>query len=288
MVFFLFKCSGRGIFGSSKKMVTQAAYDSLKLENEQLQSAYKDLQFRLVQLERLIFGSKSERFTPTQPGMEAPTLFDIPPTTEEVVVSTQQVSYERKQKETRVNHPGRNAFPEKLRREEIILNPQGIDLSGAVRVGEDATEVLAYTPAELYVKRTVRPRYHLPSQQRMVQAGAPERTFSRSSVDESLVANVIVDKYTDHLPLYRQAKRYERQGVVLSESTLGDIITACGRLLQPLYEAHRKDILSCGYLHVDETTIKVQDSDKKGATHQGYYWVFYDNLNRSVLFAYDP
>jgi transposase len=288
MVFFLFKCSGRGIFGSSKKMVTQAAYDSLKLENEQLQSAYKDLQFRLVQLERLIFGSKSERFTPTQPGMEAPTLFDIPPTTEEVVVSTQQVSYERKQKETRVNHPGRNAFPEKLRREEIILNPQGIDLSGAVRVGEDATEVLAYTPAELYVKRTVRPRYHLPSQQRMVQAGAPERTFSRSSVDESLVANVIVEKYTDHLPLYRQAKRYERQGVVLSESTLGDIITACGRMLQPLYEAHRKDILSRGYLHVDETTIKVQDSDKKGATHQGYYWVFYDNLNRSVLFAYDP
>ena len=122
----------------------------------------------------------------------------------------------------------------------------------------------------------------------MVQADAPERTFSRSSVDESLVANVIVEKYTDHLPLYRQAKRYERQGVVLSESTLGDIITACGKLLQPLYEAHRKDILSCGYLHVDETTIKVQDSDKKGATHQGYYWVFYDNLNRSVLFAYDP
>ena len=98
MVFFLFKCSGRGIFGSSKKMVTQAAYDTLKLENEQLQSAYKDLQFRLVQLERLIFGSKSERFTPTQPGMEAPTLFDVSPIAEEVVVSTQQVSYERKQK----------------------------------------------------------------------------------------------------------------------------------------------------------------------------------------------
>lgn len=86
--------------------------------------------------------------------MEAPTLFDVSTIAEEVVVSTQQVSYERKQKETRVNHPGRNAFPEKLRREEIILNPQGIDLSGAVRVGEDATEVLAYTPAELYVKRT--------------------------------------------------------------------------------------------------------------------------------------
>ena len=92
-------------------MVTQAAYDSLKLEKEQLQTAYADLQFRLVQLERLIFGSKSERFTPAQPGVELPTLFDLPPIAEEVVVSTQQVSYERKQKEIRVNHPGRNAFP---------------------------------------------------------------------------------------------------------------------------------------------------------------------------------
>jgi transposase len=255
-------------------MVTQAAYDSLLCDfetilkdKEKLQIANNDLQFRLVQLERLIFGSKSERFTSAQPGVELPTLFDLPPIAEEVVVSTQQVSYERKQKETRVNHPGRNAFPEKLRREEVIVEPRGIDMTESVRVGEDVTEVLAYTPPELYVKRTVRPRYHIPSQQRMVQAAAPERTFSRSSVDESLVANVIVEKYVDHLPLYRQAKRYERQGVVLSESTLGDVITACGRLLQPLYEAHRKDILSCGYLHVDETTIKVQDSDKKGATY---------------------
>jgi transposase len=77
----------------------------------------------------------------------------------------------------------------------------------------------------------------------MVHA-ALERTFSRSSVDESVAANVIVEKYTDHLPLYRQTKRCERQGVVHSESTLGDIITACGKLLQPLYEAHRKAILS--------------------------------------------
>jgi hypothetical protein len=74
----------------------------------------------------------------------------------------------------------------------------------------------------------------------------------------------------------------------LSVNTLGDIVTACAREIQLIYEAYRKDILFCGYLYVDETTIKVQVSDKKGATHQGYCWVFYDNLNRSALFAYDP
>ena len=181
-------------------MVTQAAYDALKLEKEQLETTVASLQLQIHQLQRLIFGSKSERFTPTSTGGSLPTLFDVPPIAVEEVTSTQQVSYERKQKETRVNHPGRNVFPEKLRREEIILNPEGIDLTGAVRVGEDATEVLAYTPPEFYVKRTIRPRYHLPSEQRMVQAAAPERTFSRSSVDVSVGALIAVEKIVDHIP----------------------------------------------------------------------------------------
>lgn len=276
-------------------MVTQTSYDtllqnfeSLQKDKEKLELTCDNLQLQILELKRLIFGSKSERFKSEQTVGSVPTLFEVAPLAEEVVVSTQQVSYERTKKETRINHPGRNAFPEQLRRQEIILDPQGIDLTKSVRVGEDVTEVLAYIPSELYVKRTIRPRYHIPAEQRMVQAAAPDRIFSRSSVDESLVANVIVEKYVDHLPLYRQAKRYERQGVVISESTLGDIISSCSKVLEPLYEAHYKEVLSCGYLNVDETTIRVQTSEKKGATHQGYYWVLYDNLNRTVLFNYDP
>jgi transposase len=262
--------------------------ESLQKINAALQLQLQQNQLQIHQLQRLIFGSKSERFTPSSTGGSLPTLFDVPPIAVEEVTSTKQVSYERKQKETRVNHPGRNAFPEKLRREEIILYPEGIDLTGAVRVGEDATEVLAYTPPEFYVKRTIRPRYHLPSEQRMVQAAAPERTFSRSSVDVSVGALIAVEKIVDHIPLNRQRQRYARQGVVMPESTIGDISATCSNQLLSVYDAHLKDIFSSGYLHVDETIIKVQDSDKKGATHQGYYWVFYDNLNRSVLFAYHP
>ncbi len=243
----MLQCSVDETFELSK-MISEAQYNEVIKSNQQLteivaslQKINADLQLQLqnyqlqiLELKRLIYGSKSERFKSEQTVGSVPTLFEVAPLAEEVVVSTEQVSYERTKKETRINHPGRNAFPEQ------------------------------------------------------VQAAAPDRIFSRSSVDESLVANVIVEKYVDHLPLYRQAKRYERQGVVISESTLGDIISSCSKVLEPLYEAHYKEVLSCGYLNVDETTIRVQTSEKKGATHQGYYWVLYDNLNRTVLFTYDP
>jgi hypothetical protein len=84
------------------------------------------------------------------------------------------------------------------------------------------------------------------------------------------------------------ARIFNRQGVNIPESTLGDIYAESSRILQPLYDAHRKDVLGGGYVNMDETTIRVQDSDKKGATHQGYYWVCYNNASGSVLFVYDP
>jgi transposase len=96
------------------------------------------------------------------------------------------------------------------------------------------------------------------------------RSFSRSSLDESLVANITVEKYVDHLSLYRQASRYARMGVALSEGTLGDVITNLATLLKPLYDAFKREVYSSGYLHADETTIRVKDSEKKGAMHLGY------------------
>jgi transposase len=272
-------------------MITQAAYDTaiktLQEERAVMLATIEQLRFEVSQLKELIYGQKSERFisnTPANP--QAPTLFNVEPVAELVELPGKQITYEKTKKESRPNHPGRNAFPEKLRREELVLNPEGLDLSQATKVGEDVTEVLAYVPGEMYVKRTIRPRYHIPSQQRMVQAPAPERSFSRSSLDESLVANIIVEKYVDHLPLYRQASRYARWGVNLSESTLGDVVTSVATLIKPLYEAFKWEVYRCGYLHADETTIKVQDSEKKGANHLGYYWAFYDHVHKAILYEY--
>jgi hypothetical protein len=121
---------------------------------------------------------------------------------------------------------------------------------------------------------------------RIYQAPAPNRSFERSNVDPSLVAQVITEKYIDHLPLDRQLKRYLRLGVTISDSSIGDWLTAAAQLLLPLYEAHKLTVLNSGYLHADETIIKVLDSNKKGATHQGYYWVYQCHEQRLVLFDY--
>src|SRR5207249_3735128 len=103
-----------------------------------------------------------------------------------------------------------------------------------------------------------------------------------------LLAQVIVDKYVDHLPLQRQLQRFKRAGVEIAQSTV------CGRVkvvlihLMALYELHKQIILKSNYLHVDETGIKVLDENKKGTTHQGYYWVYHNSIDKMVLFDYRP
>jgi len=101
-----------------------------------------------------------------------------------------------------------------------------------------------------------------------------------------LLAQIIIDKYTDHLPVHRQIQRFEREGIKLPASTLTDWISGTCLLLEPLYEVHRKQVLSSNYLQVDETPIKVLDKDKKGTTHRGYHWVYHAPEEQLVLFDY--
>jgi transposase len=251
---------------------------------EAQQLTIQTLQLEILQLKKLVFGSRHEKFIAA--GQNAPTLFDVAPVAEVVSTATTTVSYEKKATQLQSSHHGRNGFPDNLRREEQVIYPQGIDTATAKQLGEDVTEVLAYKPCELFVKKMIRPKLMDVATNRIYQAPAPDRSFERSSVDPSLVAQVIVEKYVDHLPLARQLKRYLRLGVPISDSTIGDWLTAASKLLLPLYNAHALLVLSSGYLHADETIIKVLDSDKKGASHQGYYWVYQCHEQKLVLFDY--
>lgn len=259
--------------------------ESQQLTIESQQFTIQALQLELLLLKKMIYGSRHEKFL-VAADPNAPTLFDVPAMAEVISTTTNAVIQKKTTTRLQPNHKGRNELPEKLRREIQLINPDGIDPSSAKKLGEDVTETLAYQSGELFVKRVVRTKFLDPLTNRIVQAPAPDRAFERCNVDPSLVAQVIVEKYVDHLPLHRQVNRYVRLGVVISDSTIGDWLTYAAGLLLPLYQAHKLLTLSCGYLHADETTLKVLDRVKKGTTHVGYYWVYQSHEQRLVLFDY--
>ena len=271
--------------GSLTNIDYKAHLEKVLSINEAQQLTIQNLQLQLLQLKKLFYGSRHEKFLGAA-DQNTPTLFDVPAIAEVITTAATTVTYEKTSKYLQPNHKGRNSFPETLHREEQILYPAGIDLATAKKMGEDVTETLAFKPCELFVKKLVRPKLLDAATNSILQAPAPDRAFEKSSVDPSLVAQVIVEKFLDHLPLYRQLKRYSRLGVNISDSTMGDWLTAAANLMLPLYEAHKKGVIACNYLHADETTIKVLESERKGATHLGYYWVYQVHEKKLILFDY--
>jgi transposase len=165
-------------------------------------------------------------------------------------------------------------LPEHLRRDTIILQPD-IDVTGLKKIGEEVTEVLDYIPGELYVKQYIRPKYVRPLDEianAVITASLPGRLMERYMAGEGVLAQIMVDKYVDHLPLHRQLQRFERSGVKLAQSTVNDWAQSVLTNLVALYQVHKQLVLASLYLHADETTIKVLDEMKKGTTHPGYYW----------------
>lgn len=182
-------------------------------------------------------------------------------------------------------HPGRMKLPESLRREKVIIEPAE-DITGFKKMGEKITEVLEWQPGELFVKRYIRHKYARQNNEGVLIGALPSRALEKAMAGPGLLAQVVIDKYVDHLPLYRQMQRFERSGVKLPYSTLTDWVSATCKLLIPLYEALKKEVLQSSYLHCDETPIKVLDKDKKGQTHRGYYWVYQNSIEKIVFFDY--
>jgi transposase len=258
-----------------------------KVLYESLLASYEQLQVELLQLKKLIFGSKHERFEASnQDAVNQGVLFNVDAIAD-TVTQTKTLPERLVEKTTIVSkHKGREAFCEKLRREVITIDPAGIDTTKAAVMGEDVTELLAYTPSELYVKQIRRPRYSQPANAGVLQAPAPARIIEKCSADTSLLAQIVVEKYVDHLPLYRQIKRYDRLGGNINDSTIGDWVRAVAHALSGLYDRHKKLVLSSQYLHADETVIQVMTDEKKNSTHQGYYWVYQSHHDKLVLFDY--
>lgn len=260
------------------------AFETLTLEesirlNIELTAQVEQLRFRLHELERLIFGRKSERFIPEEEQVKAMQigLFAPPAPVEveqEVQPEKEQISYQRsKPKAKNANHPGRHALPAHLKRVYIEVHPKQ-DTEQMKFIGWEITEKLAYTPAELYVNCYKRAK-HAPLQGEgaIVCAEYPAHLLEKCIAEPSLMAKLCVDKYVDHLPLDRQAKALRRQGINLPTSTLYDWVRQCASLVHLVYESLCAQILSSTYIQVDESPIQVLDKSLAGKTHRGYMWV---------------
>lgn len=237
------------------------------------------LTFRIEQLERMLFGAKSERYVPTDPGQS--TLFEVQATAEP---ATEQVSYTRT-KPGQKKQPVREAIAAHLPRVERVIEPGDLP-EGARKIGEEITETLEYTPATIHVDKVVRPKYA--HDDRVLVAPMPSLPFPKSNLGASLAAHVCVSKFCDHLPFYRQIAQLKRAGLEVSSSTLGSWFQAVATLLEPLGDALRKDVLAQSYLQVDESPIPVQGDHKEKGLHTGYHWVYHAPLIKAVLFNYCP
>ena len=244
------------------------------------------LQQELANLKRLIFGSKNERFIPEE---SSPSQLSLGIQTDAVagcsVTKTQKIEYIRNTARVTKEHPGRTKLPEHLERREIIIEPAQVT-EGCKKIGEEITEELEYEPGKLFVNRYVRPKYVQANNQGIIIAPMVERPLPKAIVGPGLLAQIIIDKYVDHLPLYRQMERFKREGVNIPYSTIGDWIKNGCALIDPLDESLKKLIIQCNYLHADESPIKVLDKDKKGQTHRGYYWVYHNSIDGLVWFDY--
>ena len=268
-------------------------YEQSQAVIEQLQFTISTLKHEMDQMKKMIFGSKQERFVLSDNTNSHQLSLDLEAETIEQckITDATKVEYIRTKTQVMENkkpHPGRMKLPEHLRRETTILQPE-TDVTNLKKIGDEVTEILDYTPGELYVKQIIRPKYVVPVSETnttIITASLPNRIVEKSMAGEGLLAQIIVDKYVDHLPLHRQLQRFQRLGVTIAQSTVNGWMALTLEQFLSLYELHKNQVLGSYYLHADETTIRVLDRDKPGATHQGYYWLYHNSKEKIVLFDY--
>ena len=243
----------------SLKTIIIQQYQTIQQLNETLQK----LQAQMEWFQRYFFGSKSERGSKIQVGDPMP------------AKTTAKVKPNAASSTTKAN--GRRKLPEHLPREIIEL-----DLSESKKrcscgrtlhhLGYDISEQLEFIPAKLYVKQYKRYKYGCRGcAASVVSAELPPSPIEKGLAGPGLLTELIVSKYADALPLYRQEKRWERLGYVIPRTTQCDWMSACAELLRPLYEYMKTQVLQSNKIHTDDTVMPVLAPDK---THKGRLWVY--------------
>jgi transposase len=266
------------------------------VQSERLDSHTQQIEhLKLVidKLHRMMFGSKSEKITIQLEQLELQ-LEETETAQAAVEASAEQSAAEAKLK----SRPSRKPLPAHLPREVVTHHPEQDccpDCGGELRhFGEDVAEILEYLPANFKVIRHVRPKFACKQCERVVEAPAPSRTIERRLAGPRLLAHVLVSKYADHCPLFRQSEIYAREGVDLDRSTLAGWVGASSELLTPLIEALRKYVMSATKIHADDTPVPVL-APGNGKMKIGRLWTYVrderpagESTAPAVWFVYSP
>ena len=251
-----------------------AERDAVCAERDAAQVEIEKLRLLIRRLQRGQFGRRSERLDPDQLQLG---LEDL-----EQTAAAAEAAQEAAARSSGASRPARSrrrnlgALPAHLPRVEVLVDVEDKSCpccGGALHViGEDTSEMLDIVPAQLRVKVIRRPRYGCRAcEEAVVQAPAPERPITGGMATEALLAHVLVAKFSDHLPLYRQAQIFARQGIELDRSTLCDWVGRACWWLEPLWRLLRQHVMSSTRIFADDTTLPVLDPGR-GRTKTGRLW----------------
>jgi transposase len=251
--------------------VLQGMVRELLSTNRGQQRRIEHLEHRLDLLLKRVYGPRADTLNPDQPSLFGDPPPEVPPPPPAVAEPTLR---------PKAKGHGRRDLPANLRREtEVVDIPEAEKrvVGGTwTCIGEAVSEKLDYTPSSLFVRRIVRPKYVVRFDAKPDEfqiAALPPEALPKSKAAPGLVADVVVSKLVDHLPLYRQEKRYARQGIAIARSTLCGWLAEAANVLTPLYRLLKARVLAAKVVHTDDTPVPVQDPTREHC-RTGRLWAY--------------
>ena len=265
----------------------------LRSENDQLKAEIRLLQEKVQYLMKKLFGRSSEKLNPDQMQLALEELRGLQEALELAEAKAKEAEEPQEIKESKrgKRKPLDARIPEDLPTEIIVIEPDEVMENPELweKIGEERSEQLGVTPTRFYKTITIRNKYKKIDNRSVapVIAPAPKRLIENSYASAGLILHIILGKYCDHLPLYRQEQIFkQRYGVEISRKTMGGWMHLMANWLSLIYEALRNEIRTSGYIQADETFIKYQDP-KKDHCPNGYLWA-YHSPGVGVLFEWYP
>ena len=255
------------------------------------------LEKQVAYLSRQLYGGKAERYINPNPEARQLDLFEgaclLPGEKEAAIKAEQEIKAEKEARAKRMekakNTAVHKSLPENLERKVEHVYPEGYNQDEWELLDEKDplyTEVLVKEPAKFYVLRTYRHKAIRKADHMIVTADCPTKPIAKSYASSSLLADLMVDKYVDHIPFYRQHKQFERLGVKIPEPTILGWFQQVSDLLMPLHFRLWELMKNTDYLQCDETTLPVVINDKH-KTVKGYIWLVRDPMSGRQYFYWD-